>query len=382
MFNLWNLLTLSVRMCTFWGGGGGLFGGGGGGGGGSSQTTTDIPEWLKPYVTFGLEEAQGLYKGAGPEYFPGQTYVSPSGQTTQALGLAEQRALAGSPLQRAALQQQAGTVGGQYLGVNPYLSQALKAGQAEATQAYFDAIKGGRSGAVAAGRMGSGAQQQMEGRAEQNLATALSQQAGQLAYQNYATERGRQEAAAGLAPSLAASEYADINQLLQTGKAGEAYQQAALEADVARFNFAQQKPYEKLSSYLGAVYGAPVPMQQTTTQETDSGGGKIICTAMNQAYGFGSFRNAVWLKYSQEKLTKEHEVGYHAMFLPLVKISYKMGNKWYNKAVRTVLEHLVKHRTKDIYQESKGKRRDTLGRIYRNIFEPLCYLVGKIKGVK
>ena len=59
-----------------------------------------------------------------------------------------------------------------------------------------------------------------------------------------------------------------------------------------------------------------------------------------------------------------------------------MGNKWYNKAVRAVLEHLVKHRTKDIYQESKGKKRDTLGRIYRNIFEPLCYLVGKIKGVK
>jgi len=379
MLNLWKLLTLSVRMCTF-AGGGGLFGGGGDGGG-TSQTTQDIPEWLKPYVEFGLEEAQSLYKGAGPEYFPGQTYVSPSGQTTQALGLAEQRALAGSPLQRAALQQQQQTVGGQYLGVNPYLSAALKAGQAEATQAYTDALKQGRSGAVAAGRMGSGAQQEMESRAEQNLATALSQQAGQLAYQNYASERARQEAAAAGAPAMAASEYADINQLLQTGKAGEAYDQAKLEADVARFNFAQQKPYEKLSSYLGAVYGAPVPMQQTTTQET-SGGGKIICTAMNQAYGFGSFRNAVWLKYSQEKLTKEHEVGYHAMFLPLVKISYKMGNKWYNKAVRAVLEHLVKHRTKDIYQESKGKKRDTLGRIYRNIFEPLCYLVGKIKGVK
>jgi hypothetical protein len=52
MLNLWKLLTLSVRMCTF-AGGGGLFGGGGDGGG-SSQTTQDIPEWLKPYVTFGL----------------------------------------------------------------------------------------------------------------------------------------------------------------------------------------------------------------------------------------------------------------------------------------------------------------------------------------
>lgn len=378
--NLWKLLTLSVRMCTF-AGGGGLFGGGGDGGG-SSQTTRDIPEWLKPYVTFGLEEAKGLYQGAGPDYYPGQTYLDPSQQTQSALQLAEQRARAGSPLQQAALQQQQQTVGGQYLSQsNPFLNQALQGAADIATKQYYDALKGGRSGAVMAGRMGSGAQQETESRAEQNLANALASQAGQLRYQDYASERARQEAAAMGAPAMAASEYADINQLLQTGKLGESYEQAALEADVARFNFGQQRPYEKLSSYLGAVYGAPVPIQESTTQET-SGGGKIICTAMNQAYGFGSFRNAIWLKYSQEKLKKEHEVGYHALFLPLVKISYKMGNKWYNKAVRTVLEHLVKHRTKDIYQESKGKKRDTLGRIYRAIFEPLCYLVGKIKGVK
>jgi hypothetical protein len=45
-----------------------------------------------------------------------------------------------------------------------------------------------------AGRMGSGAQQNIESRAEQNLANALASQAGELSYQNYATERGRQEA--------------------------------------------------------------------------------------------------------------------------------------------------------------------------------------------
>ena len=363
-------------------GGGGLFGGGGGDGGGTSQTTSDIPDWLKPYVTFGLEEAKGLYQGQGPDYYPGQTYVSPSAATTSALQSAINRATAGSPLTQSAQTQQQNVIGGQYLGANPYLQAALRPAQQATQQAYYDAINQARSNLSKGGRFGSGAQTELESRSQQNLANALAGQAGQLAYQNYATERGLQQQSALNAPTMAAADYADINQLLQAGKGQEAYDQAKLEADVARFNFGQQKPYEKLSSYLGAVYGAPVPMQSTTTQETDGGGGKIICTAMNQAYGFGSFRNAIWLKYSQEKLKKEHEVGYHAMFLPLVKISYKMGNKWYNKAVRTVLEHLVKHRTKDIYQESKGKKRDTLGRIYRNIFEPLCYLVGKIKGVK
>jgi len=213
MLNLWKLLTLSVRMCTF-AGGGGLFGGGGDGGG-SSQTTQDIPEWLKPYVTFGLEEAKGLYQGKGPEYYPGQTYVSPSGQTLSGLTLAEQRARAGSPLQQAALQQQAGTVGGTYLSQsNPYLNQALAGARDIATQGYYDALKGGRSGAVMAGRMGSGAQQEIESRAEQNLANALASQAGQLRYQDYASERARQEAAALNAPAMAQSEYQDINQLM------------------------------------------------------------------------------------------------------------------------------------------------------------------------
>jgi hypothetical protein len=77
-----------------------------------------------------LEEAQSLYKGAGPDYYPGQTYLDPSQQTQSALQLAEQRALAGSPLQQAALQQQQQTVGGQYLSQsNPYLNQALAGGK-------------------------------------------------------------------------------------------------------------------------------------------------------------------------------------------------------------------------------------------------------------
>ena len=111
-------------------------------------------------------------------------------------------------------------------------------------------------------------------------------------------------------------------------------------------------------------------------------GCKIICTAMNQAYGFGSFRNAIWLKHAQLHLDKAHEVGYHTIFGPLVEIAYNKGDSWFNRAVRKGLEHMARRRTKDIYQQSKGKKRDALGRIYRAIFEPLCHIVGKIKGIK
>ena len=105
------------------------------------------------------------------------------------------------------------------------------------------------------------------------------------------------------------------------------------------------------------------------------GGGKIVCTAMNQSYGFGSYRNAIWLKYS-ESMTKAHEVGYHTLFLPLVNLAYNKGNK----PLRNMLEHIARHRTADIRAEMRGGKRDWIGRAYRAVLEPLCYVVGKLKG--
>jgi hypothetical protein len=106
------------------------------------------------------------------------------------------------------------------------------------------------------------------------------------------------------------------------------------------------------------------------------GGGKIVCTAMNESYGFGSYRNAIWLKYSADKMTKAHEAGYHALFLPLVDLAYKRNNK----PVRIALEHIARHRTTDLRAEMRNTKRDKLGRAYRFMLEPLCYVVGKIKG--
>jgi len=98
-------------------------------------------------------------------------------------------------------------------------------------------------------------------------------------------------------------------------------------------------------------------------------GGKIVCTMMNESYGFGSFRNKIWLKHSKG-LAPEYQKGYHKLFLPLVKIAKT------NKVIRKILEHIAVHRTVDIRQESRGKVH-LLGRVYRKLLEPLCYWVGK-----
>jgi len=103
---------------------------------------------------------------------------------------------------------------------------------------------------------------------------------------------------------------------------------------------------------------------------------KIVCTMMNERYGFGSFRNKIWMKF-HESYGPEYQKGYHAIFLPLVKIAKGEGK--INTAVRKVLEHMGRHVTADMFKIMKGKKRDTLGRIYRAIFEPTCRIIGKIK---
>ena len=369
MFKLHNWVQELVQSFTF-------YGGGGSGGGGSSETVQQLDPTVRPFVEYGLQEAKGLYQTDTPTYFPGQTYVGPSSQTTQALGLAGQRALAGSPLLPAAQQQQLRSIQGDYLSAgNPYFTQALAGPTQQATQAYNDAIKQAQGGASMAGRYGSGASADIQNRAANTLATTLANTYGNLAYQNYAGERGMQNQAVMNAPGLAQADYADISQLANVGKTAEDYQKTALQADIDRFNFEQNKPYQKLSSYLGAAYGAPVGQVSTTTQ---SGGGKIVCTAMNAEYGFGSFRNAIWLAQSKD-LDPAYEKGYHTLFLPLVNYAYKAGEKnALQRILRGVLEHIARHRTADIWKQKRSKNRDNIGMVYRFIFEPICYIVGKV----
>ena len=161
---------------------------------------------------------------------------------------------------------------------------------------------------------------------------------------------------------------------MKSGQAQEGYQQQALNADMNKWNYNQNLPYSKLSTFLGSVYGAP---QGSVTQTTSSGGGKIVCSMMNEFYGTSPFRNRVWLLQSQSMPNaKTIEKGYHKVFLPLV--DFAKGTGFTNKVVRKTLEHIARHRTADVYKEMRNGKRDTLGRIYRAVLEPLCYVVGKV----
>ena len=255
--------TGMVQLMTFYKGGGG--------GGSSSTTQNQLDPTVRPFVEYGLQEAKQLYQTDTPQYYPYQTYVSPSEQTQSALQAAQTRALAGNPLVPAAQQANLATVQGQNLGLNPYFANALQGAAGVATQQYYDALGNVASQASKAGRYGSGAMGDLQSRASTNLAKELTSRAGELAYQNYAAERAAQERAIQAAPQLAQADYQDIQQLMNVGQTAEDYQRQALESDIARFEFEQNKPYTKLQSYLSAAYGAPMGQVSTTKS---SGGGK------------------------------------------------------------------------------------------------------------
>lgn len=258
------------------------------GGGGQQVSQTRLDPTVQPFVEFGLGEARRLYEAGPPQYYGGQTFVGPSQYTTEAMQAAAERARAGSPLTQAALAQQQATVGGAYLGGSPFFQGAFQAAARPLETQYMDAINRARSAASSAGRYGSGAMGQLEGRAEGALATGLSDIAGKLAYQNYEAERARQEAAATRAPALAETQYGDIQRLANVGAMSEDYAQRQLASDIARFNYQQLAPMQALQSFLGSVYGAPAGMMATQPIIGNPLLGALGGAALGGALGYGT----------------------------------------------------------------------------------------------
>jgi hypothetical protein len=230
-----------------------------GGGGGSQESKTELSPEFKPYVNFSLGEARRLYEGmpAAPETLA----VGPSAATSQALQLAQQRAVGGSPLLRAGQAEQLATIQGR--GVNPFLGGALEQANRLAGERYTQNIQDLQAKASSAGRYGSAAMGQQAGKSQDIFARALAEQGGQLAYSSAEAERARQVAAAKNAPQMSAADYADMQRLLQVGQAREGYDQQAIQGRLA----AQDIPMQRLQRAANVFYGAPLETKTTSTPQ-------------------------------------------------------------------------------------------------------------------
>jgi hypothetical protein len=238
----------------------------------ATTTTTAIDPTIQPYLQYGLTEAQKMYQGGGPQYYSGQTYVSPSQTTQTGLQALEARASQGNPLLSSAQNQLQNTISGGFLQGNPFFQGAFQPAASAAEAQFKQTLGDVGSAASKAGRYGGGAMQTLQDRASGQFAKSLADTAGNLAYQNYAQERAAQQAATMAAPAMASADYQDIQNMLQAGQAREGYTGQQMQADMAKFNFLQNQPQQNLQNYLSLVYGNPMGKvgQSTTSGAADT----------------------------------------------------------------------------------------------------------------
>ena len=231
-------------------------------GGGQTTSTTNSsgpPAYLQPYLRYGADQAQQIYKSSQPSYFPGATVANQSPATLAALSGTMARAINGSPLNRASSGYLGNVLNGQYLASgNPYqaaLNQSISDSVLPTVESQFSAS--GRYGSPAMGA---------------SLTTALADAIAPSMYGNYQQERGYQQAAAGMAPNQAAQDYADLGQLAQAGSQQDQYAQGLINANIARWNYDQNLQGNKLAQMMSLLNGGNYGTQGTSSTTAPGGG--------------------------------------------------------------------------------------------------------------
>ena len=247
----------------------------------TTTQTSSVDPALLPYLTQGLQRAQSLFlTGQQPEFFPGQTYVSPSAATTEAIAQQEAIARQQSPVLQQAQQAYTSSLGqvgqtaaGGFLNANPYQQAMMEAATRPLTQQFSQAVLPGISSLYSrSGRLGSGAMERALGTATEAYGRSLGDITSNIAGSQYQQERGLQQQAqlaqaqlAGVAPSFYGQQFLPSQTLAQVGAQQEAIAAQPLQEQLARYQFGQQLPYQQLQGYLSSVYGTPLGSYGTQT---------------------------------------------------------------------------------------------------------------------
>jgi hypothetical protein len=248
-----------------------------------------------------------------PTRFPDQTVAARQPAEGQASEMIQGRALQGSPELMAGREAVRGTAAGEYLSPdsNPYLRDTFRASADEVRRAYQTTVipgmetrfAGAGRGAMVRDPMSgslrpaSGAFGAAEARSQDELAQNLNELATRIFGGAYESERGRQMGAAGMAPSLAGAGYSELGQLRGAGETDRAYEQAILEGQNARFQFAQEEPWMRVERYRDLI------SQPSFTGTNTRGGGNGAQTASavtSGVAGLGSLIGALAAFSSRE----------------------------------------------------------------------------------
>lgn len=175
------------------------------------------------------------------QYYPGSTYAPMAPETSRALQMTADRANQGSDVTRNA---------------NTFASDVLSGKYMDQGNPHFDAVASKARDAVNANYAGSG-------RSNSGMHdAAVAREIGGLAYQDYANQMNLRSSVLGQSPQLAQADYADANMLAGVGSARQQEGQNLLNADISKWNFNEQAPYEALRAYQDFISGSYGGTQQ------------------------------------------------------------------------------------------------------------------------
>jgi hypothetical protein len=230
-------------------------GGGKGGGGGSKQTqTTTVTPWagVQPYITDYLGRAQG--QSNVPFQFNQGDQIAPlSPEQQYGLSGTTARAIQGSPNNLAAQGNNFNTLTGAYMSPdsNPWLKQNVDTALGDVQSRVNSQFNNNNFGSSAH---------------QETLTRNLGQTAAGMYGSNYDQERGRQMQASALAPTLAETDYRDLQALTGVGDVRRGLAQDYLNQANGLFNNATGYNQQQLDNYGRAVgLGMGVGSNQTST---------------------------------------------------------------------------------------------------------------------
>lgn len=239
--------------------------------GGQNTIEKDSTPWVgqQGYLSDIFRQAQAQYYDHNtPSYFPGSTVANLDPAT-----LAAQQSL----LQGAQNAQQTADVSRQALAFNmtdardvesnPYLQSAIRAAIRPMQENFTDVggtIYNIGDQALQAGQWGGTRQGVAEGIALSRLNQQVGDVAASMASQGYETGLDASTRALAISPQISAQQFTPAQGLDAVGQQQRQYAQELLDDEIARWNFDQNLPSQKLANYQQVVQGG-YGGQSTTT---------------------------------------------------------------------------------------------------------------------
>ena len=229
-----------------------------------STSTTGAPSWALPYANDYLQRSSQV---ANTPYQQSPTQVSaPNQYQLSGWQAMANRATQGSPVQSAASGQLSKTINGGYLGANPYLNQMVDQVHGDMTRNYNNVTKPQTESAmVRSGSFGHSGLDEYQREQERGLLGAMGDASTRIRSQDYANERGYQNAAIQSAPGFAANDYIDADALMRAGGQVQGYENQQRQQDMNWWSEAQRYPQQRLDSYGNALSNVMGTNRTSTT---------------------------------------------------------------------------------------------------------------------